>query len=281
MFTFLLSDFKERRLKLYLVFNSHELWSDLCFVRPYQDAFDAVGYFHLALAAAMEDRANPEALYVVYMKLAEIHGNHMPDAQLCQVYRARAQSLKRVLAGEENMFVAESDNSDPDVECTNIPSPAGNGFKDNLFPSTCEEQQSAEDACSDINNVGKRSDSHCEAFMSETDTIGSRSHSESILTESFDTAKEQISDSCSSSDTLQTDRSHADEKDFGNGHHLSSHIAHIPDADDVTGHTYTPKTERNDPKDPNTLDKVPDTDPLHEDVRGADADNMETFDAKL
>lgn len=210
MFNFLLSDVKEGRSERYLVFNSRELWSDLCFVRPHQDAFDAVGYFHLALAAAMEDRANPEALYVVYMKLAEIHGNHMPDAQLCQVYRARAQSLKRVLAGQENMYIVESDNSDPDVECANIPSPAVDEFKDASFPSTCEEQQSTEDECSDTNNVDKRSDGHCEACGSETDTTGSRSHSDSILTESFDTAKEQISDSCSSSDTLQTDRSHAE-----------------------------------------------------------------------
>lgn len=229
----------------------------------------------------MEDRANPQALYVVYMKLAEIHGNHMPDAQLCQVYRARAQSLKGALAGEENMLVAESDNSDPDVERTNIPSAAGNGFKDNSFPSTCEEQQSADDACSDINNVGTRSASHCEAFMSETDTIGSRSHSDSILTESFDTAKEQISDSCSSSDTLQIDRSHADEKDFGNGHRLSSHVAHVAQTCDVTGHIYAPKTECKDQKDPNTLEEVPDTDRIHEDVSGTDADNTETFCVKL
>uniref|UniRef100_A0AAV2MLS3 SH3 domain-containing protein n=1 Tax=Knipowitschia caucasica TaxID=637954 RepID=A0AAV2MLS3_KNICA len=64
-----------------------------------KDAFDAVGYFHLALAAALEDPANPEALYVVYMKLAEIYGYHMPNNQLCQAYRERAQSLKRVLGG--------------------------------------------------------------------------------------------------------------------------------------------------------------------------------------
>lgn len=261
--------------------NSHELWSDLCFVRPHQDAFDAVGYFHLALAAAMEDQANPEALYVVYMKLAEIHGNHMPDAQLCQVYRARAQSLKRVLAGEENTLVAESNNSDPDAEFTSLHSTAGNEIKDTSFPSTCKEQQSTEDGCSDTNNVDKRSDGHCEACVSETDTTGSRSHSDSILTESFDTAKEQISDSCSSSDTLQTVRSHADEKGFGNGHSLSSHLAHIPG--DVTGPTYTPKTERNGQEEQNTLDKDTDTptDHGHEGVSGAVADNTETFDVKL
>lgn len=275
LFNFPFSDVKERRSKLYLVFNSH----DLCFVPPHQDAFDAVGYFYLALAAAMEDQANPEALYVVYMKLAEIHGNHMPDAQLCQVYRARAQSLKRVLAGEENMFLAESDNSDPDVECTNISSPDVNEFDETSLSITCEEQQSTEDECSNANNVDKRSDGHCEVFVSETDTIGSRSHSDSILTESFDTAKEQISESCSSSDTLQTDRSHTDEKDIGNGHSVSSHIAHIPDH--VTGHTHTPKTERNDQKAQNTLDEVTDRDDVHENVSGADPDTTETFDVKL
>lgn len=266
------------------MFNSDEVWSDLCFVHPHQDAFDAVGYFHLALAAAMEDQANPEALYVVYMKLAEIHGNHMPDAELCQVYRARAQSLKRVLAGEEsaaareeNMSGAESDNSNPDVECSNIPFPSVNEFKDTSFQRTCDMQKSTEDAYSDTNNVDGRSDGHCEASVSETDTTGSRSHSDSILTESFDTAKEQISDSCSSSDTLQTDRSRTDEKDFGNGHSQSGHIALIPG--DVTGHTCTPKTESNAQKDQTTPNN--NTVQVHKDDSEAGADNTESFDVKL
>uniref|UniRef100_A0A673W1Y2 SH3 domain and tetratricopeptide repeats 2 n=1 Tax=Salmo trutta TaxID=8032 RepID=A0A673W1Y2_SALTR len=64
-----------------------------------KDAYDSVGYFQLAQAAALEDRANPQALYVVYMKLAEIHANHMPDPLLCQAYRDRAQSLRRELSG--------------------------------------------------------------------------------------------------------------------------------------------------------------------------------------
>ncbi|XP_059919096.1 SH3 domain and tetratricopeptide repeat-containing protein 2 isoform X2 [Gadus macrocephalus] len=67
-----------------------------------KDAFDAVGYFHLALAAALEDQTQPRALYVVYMKLAEIHAHHLPDPQLCHTYRDRAHSLRRVLAGEES-----------------------------------------------------------------------------------------------------------------------------------------------------------------------------------
>uniref|UniRef100_A0A3B5LRM7 SH3 domain and tetratricopeptide repeats 2 n=1 Tax=Xiphophorus couchianus TaxID=32473 RepID=A0A3B5LRM7_9TELE len=77
-------------------------------LHDFKDAFDAVGYFYLALAAALEDKANPEALYVVYMKLAEIHGSHMPDAQLCQLYIDRAQSLKRVLAGVESIPDSDS-----------------------------------------------------------------------------------------------------------------------------------------------------------------------------
>ncbi|XP_034147573.1 SH3 domain and tetratricopeptide repeat-containing protein 2 isoform X3 [Esox lucius] len=74
-----------------------------------KDAYDAVGYFQLALAAALEDCANPQALYVVYMKLAEIHANHMPDPLLCQAYQDSARSLRRELSGlgekEEGMGV--------------------------------------------------------------------------------------------------------------------------------------------------------------------------------
>ncbi|KAG7464775.1 hypothetical protein MATL_G00169220 [Megalops atlanticus] len=65
-----------------------------------KDAFDAVGYFQLALAAALEDQENLRALYVVYMKLAEIHANHMPDAELSQAYRDSAQALRKELAGD-------------------------------------------------------------------------------------------------------------------------------------------------------------------------------------
>ncbi|KAM3867056.1 SH3 domain and tetratricopeptide repeat-containing protein 2 [Diretmus argenteus] len=81
-----------------------------------KDAFDAVGYFQLALAAALEDHTNPEALYVVYMKLAEIHANHMPDAQLCQAYRDRAQSLRRVLAVEKEPNRGGGEREVPDTE---------------------------------------------------------------------------------------------------------------------------------------------------------------------
>ncbi|KAJ8406076.1 hypothetical protein AAFF_G00309640 [Aldrovandia affinis] len=64
-----------------------------------KDAFDAVGYFHLALAAALEDQENLQALYVVYMKLAEIHANQMPNEELSQGYMDSAQALGKELAG--------------------------------------------------------------------------------------------------------------------------------------------------------------------------------------
>uniref|UniRef100_A0A671Z2U2 SH3 domain and tetratricopeptide repeats 2 n=1 Tax=Sparus aurata TaxID=8175 RepID=A0A671Z2U2_SPAAU len=127
-----------------------------------KDAFDAVGYFHLALAAALEDRANPEALYVVYMKLAEIHGNHMPDAQLCQVYRDRAQTLKRVLAGEEgnvddgDMGPGHKTEKDSDVERTEC-AVKRNGIltfmpdSNNSCQRTCVMSGDTEDACRDAN----------------------------------------------------------------------------------------------------------------------------------
>ncbi|XP_076877184.1 SH3 domain and tetratricopeptide repeat-containing protein 2 isoform X3 [Brachyhypopomus gauderio] len=63
-----------------------------------KDAFDAMGYFHLALAAALEDRGRPDVLYVLYMKLAEIHATHIPDAELSLAYMTSARSLKRELS---------------------------------------------------------------------------------------------------------------------------------------------------------------------------------------
>lgn len=74
-----------------------------------QDAFDAMGYFHLALAAALEDGGSLQAKYIIYMKLAEIHANYLPDAELSQRYMDSAQSLKRELAGH-------TDSSDTDEE---------------------------------------------------------------------------------------------------------------------------------------------------------------------
>lgn len=223
---------------------------ELCSVFPLQDAFDALGYFHLALAAALEDRANPEALYVVYMKLAEIHGNHIPDAQLFKVYRDRAQSLKRALAGEEGIDVREEnmDNayrevSDPGVEHNEssfISVPKDEKCEESSYLRTCVKQEGAEDKCTEPNNgdsngkahpnINPDTDGHLmEASGSETETTASQSCSNSLFTESFETAKEQMSDSSSSSVTLQTGQT--DGKEFE--HSLPSHVAfnHTPITD--------------------------------------------------
>ncbi|XP_026185530.1 SH3 domain and tetratricopeptide repeat-containing protein 2 isoform X3 [Mastacembelus armatus] len=221
-----------------------------------KDAFDAVGYFQLALAAALEDKANPEALYVVYMKLAEIHGNHMPDAQLCQDYRDRARSLKRVLAGEEGTAVVES-MADADAEpcqkkeedlgvCTRRTEKNNDSFPEEkicderLFPRT-----SMIHAGSDTDNGDVKEDHnlhlpdtdgpYVDAAGSETDTITSQSYSDSMHTESFDTAKEQISDSSSSTDTLQTYQNQTERKvsDFDTDHSMPSQI-HVNHTSDIT-----------------------------------------------
>ncbi|KAG5853482.1 hypothetical protein ANANG_G00073920 [Anguilla anguilla] len=60
-----------------------------------KDAFDAVGYLHLALAAALVDQENPRALCRVYRKLAESHphATHMtaPGAEGRARERGRAR----------------------------------------------------------------------------------------------------------------------------------------------------------------------------------------------
>lgn len=175
----------------------------MCF---YQDAFDAVGYFQLALAAALEDHANPEALYVVYMKLAEIHGHHMPDAQLCQAYRDRAQSLKRVLAGQvdpngeeewdnpdtepgqREETVSEDDKECADfnaVSCTmevrntqcvslarNNPIPEDENCEDGSFTQTCRNHIQVQPGCADctIGDANRRED-HNNACLPDTNGV--------------------------------------------------------------------------------------------------------------
>ncbi|KAM9377097.1 SH3 domain and tetratricopeptide repeat-containing protein 2 isoform 2-T2 [Pholidichthys leucotaenia] len=194
-----------------------------------KDAFDAVGYFQLALAAALEDQANPEALYVVYMKLAEIHGNQLPDAQLCQVYIGRAQRLKRVLAGKDSVAEENTgdENTEPhqgkktkldgDVGCAKRMVKRSSNY-DTIFeeeeeeyedstPKTCASHMDWEDKAADTN------DRHANGITdlcpggvpgSEMDTTNTRSYSDSVFSESFDTAKENISESSSSSGSLQT-----------------------------------------------------------------------------
>ncbi|KAM6923995.1 SH3 domain and tetratricopeptide repeat-containing protein 2 [Xenentodon cancila] len=228
-----------------------------------KDAFDALGYFQLALAAALEDQANPEALYVVYMKLAELHGNHMPDDELCQVYRDRAHSLKRLLAGVESSAAGEGnvDNTfaeaGPKKEESSVAdlgheeSLVGGNFifeddkcEDKAAPRTLAGYSDSEDRCTDMNlqnTSRKRGHSHClpdtdgpfvDAFGSETDTTASRSYSDSILTEAFDTAKEHISD-CSSSTGTYQNPTDGKGSEFDSDHSMPSQIP-VKHASDFT-----------------------------------------------
>lgn len=78
-----------------------------------KDAFDAMGYFHLALAAALEDKESLSTLYIIYMKLAEIHANYIPDAELSKSYMERAQGLRKELAGYTDSSDTEETHQDP------------------------------------------------------------------------------------------------------------------------------------------------------------------------
>ncbi|XP_035524957.1 SH3 domain and tetratricopeptide repeat-containing protein 2 isoform X3 [Morone saxatilis] len=279
-----------------------------------KDAFDALGYFQLALAAAMEDQANPEALYVVYMKLAEIHGNHMPDTQLCQVYRDRAQSLKRVLAGEEGVAVGEENmddadkepgykkekESDADVEPTEslvkrngvfTSMPENENYEDQSFRRTCIMHGDTNERFTDTNigdtngredhniNLPDTDGPFVDASGSETETTASQSYSDSIFTESFDTAQEQISDSSSSTDTLQTHHNQTDGKDsdFDTANSMPSHIA-VNHTSDITRHTDGQNTDSDIQDEQNTHAKETDAhaDPFQKDPNQSDADQTET-----
>ncbi|XP_070819394.1 SH3 domain and tetratricopeptide repeat-containing protein 2 isoform X2 [Chaetodon trifascialis] len=268
-----------------------------------KDAFDAVSYFQLALAAALEDQGNPEALYVVYMKLAEIHGNQMPDAQLCQVYRDRAQSLKRVLAGEEGAAAGGENvdnavtepghkgkkDSDAAVECTESSVKRNSDFtatsehekcEEHSFPRTSIMHGDTDDTCTDTNmgetdrkedhnvNLPDTEGTFVDASGSETETITSQSYSDSIFTESFDTAKEQISDSSSSTDTLQTHHNQTDGKDCDTEHGMPSPIA-VNHSSDTTRHTDSQNTD----SDIQDKQKTP---TKEKDVDQSDADQAET-----
>ncbi|MEQ2169389.1 hypothetical protein GOODEAATRI_024758 [Goodea atripinnis] len=224
-----------------------------------KDAFDAVGYFHLALAAALADQTNPEALYVVYMKLAEIHGNQMPDAQLCQFYRDRAQSLKKVLAGVKS-------SADPNQKRTNSLNVdfghregllerhssfdfvhEDERFEDNTAARAHVVHTDAEEILADMNlegDYGQKDHSHCLAETesiyvdvsgSETDTLASQSYSDSVITGSFDTAKEHISDSSSSTETYQNPAERKD-SELDSDQSMPSQIPANPTSD-LTGHT--------------------------------------------
>ncbi|XP_026213423.1 SH3 domain and tetratricopeptide repeat-containing protein 2 isoform X2 [Anabas testudineus] len=260
-----------------------------------KDAFDAVGYFQLALAAALEDQANPEALYVVYMKLAEIHGNHMPDAHMCQVYRDRAQDLKRVLAGGESSAVGreyvndahtESDQkkeneSDDNIGRTEIENdilnstPEAKKYEDDS-PSQAFIHVDAESKCTDTNSGStdvKEDTDGPSADASETHTAVSQSYSDSIFTESFDTAKEQISDFSSSTDTLQSHQKPTDVKDsdFDADQSTPSQIP-LNHSSDITGHADARETDSDIQDEQNSLSEETNakSDPVQKEVRGED-----------
>ncbi|KAG5270257.1 hypothetical protein AALO_G00190580 [Alosa alosa] len=63
-----------------------------------KDAFDAMGYYQLALAGAME-ADDVSCVYVLLMKLAELHSSHLPNAHLSQLYTHTASSLRVRLEG--------------------------------------------------------------------------------------------------------------------------------------------------------------------------------------
>lgn len=247
----------------------YEVPPDLCSVCLLQDAFDAMGYFQLALAAALEDQANPQALYVVYMKLAEIHGSHMPDAQLCQVYRDRAQSLKRVLAGEDAAAAAAvgDEEESEQCECT----------EDNLasVPETVQSKDVSQDTDTSNGDADENIKPHhteghfLDAPGSETETSASQSYSDSTFTESFDTAKEQISDSCSSTDTLQTDHKQTEDK-VSDARSVHSHSSvNLMDAPDTDSHTENGQNGSNHKADARA-------DCAREDVQQSDSIGAET-----
>ncbi|KAM4586351.1 SH3 domain and tetratricopeptide repeat-containing protein 2 isoform 2-T2 [Fundulus diaphanus] len=243
-----------------------------------KDAFDAVGYFHLALAAALEDQANPEALYVVYMKLAEIHGNHMPDVRLCQLYRDRAQSLKRVLAGVQSS--ADGDPNQKTENLLNADTGCGGSLSDghSTVDYITEDEgfvkhTASKEILADMNlegDYGEKDHSRCLADTdsryvdvsgSETDTIASQSYSDSVITGSFDTAKDHISDSSSSTETYQNPTEGKD-SEMDSDHSMPSQIPANPTSD-LTGHTEARDTDSDIQDEQNTPTKETDalTDP--------------------
>lgn len=87
-----------------------------------------MGYFHLALAAALEDKECLSTLYIIYMKLAEIHANHIPDAELSKSYMDRAQSLRNELAGyTDSKDTEETNEADADTDTKSAHSDASSG----------------------------------------------------------------------------------------------------------------------------------------------------------
>lgn len=204
-----------------------------------------MGYFQLALAAALEDQTNPNTLYVVFMKLAEIHCNHMPDAHLCQAYRDRAQSLKRVLAFMGNS-VAQMENMDdadrqPDrrrEKCLDADMGYSERCQDRSGHRLRTTNTNSEERSADV-NLGE--DSSLKGQSHGPADTDSQSRSDSILTGSFDTAKEHISDSSSTTDTYQNPKDGKD-SEIDSDHSLPSQIP-ANHTSEVTGHVDTRDTD--------------------------------------
>lgn len=204
-----------------------------------------MGYFQLALAAALEDQTNPDALYVVLMKLAEIHCNHLPDAHLCQAYRDRARSLKRVLAFMGNSLAQTENADDADrqpgqrrEQCLDADMGYAERCQDKSGRRLRTATTNSEESSADVNrgeDSSLKSQNHGPA---DTD---SQSYSDSIQTGSFDTAKEHISDSSSTTDTYQNPTDGKD-SEIDSDHSMPSQIPanHISE---VTGHTDTRDTD--------------------------------------
>ncbi|KTG06851.1 hypothetical protein cypCar_00005489, partial [Cyprinus carpio] len=124
-----------------------------------KDAFDAMGYFHLALAAALEDKESLSTLYIIYMKLAEIHANYIPDAELSKSYMERAQSLRKELAGYTDSCDTEETHQDP-AEAEAEPDTPTKDQSDSSRGSTLTE--------SSMTNTSLKIDAESEHILSNT-----------------------------------------------------------------------------------------------------------------
>lgn len=222
-----------------------------------QDAFDAVGYFQLALAAALEDQANTKDLYVVLMKLAEIYCNYLPDAQLGQVYRDKAQSLKRILAFMGNS-VSEMDDADRPSDqkrekCLDADMRYAERCQDESAPSLCTTLTNSEERSADM-NLGE--DSSLKGQSHGPADTDSQSYSDSVITGSFDTAKEHISDSSSTTDTYQNPTD-GKESEFDSDHRMPTQVP----VSHTSGVTRDTDSDTQDSQNTPTKDTDSDSDP--------------------
>ncbi|XP_051514087.1 SH3 domain and tetratricopeptide repeat-containing protein 2-like isoform X2 [Myxocyprinus asiaticus] len=159
-----------------------------------KDAFDAIGYFHLALAAALEDKESLSTVYIIYMKLAEIHANYMPDAELCKSYMNSAQSLKRELAG----YTESTDTDSTDKEDTH----------QDHANADCAEEESV------IHSKAGLSD-----FSSGTSTLTESSITDTCLTITAQRESELILSNTGHKEEMVT--SFSEETESGPAHHTN------------------------------------------------------------